>query len=313
MAARVVIEAWAPEYGAPIEETILTATAEAVDVAVEVDPAQWVPRSPAAGTCPPAVVRFVDGVRRIDARVWITDPAGVARPGICASYAAGVVRCDGAAAVEAAAVRRSLFCRADDTITPLTTRHGEFAIRAVADDDPEQLSIALQGAMAELENEVSASAAGGSADEPFVLIVDGPLRERHQLPGAIGYVKTHHRSYLPEPLLPVVGQLRAAERTPLFLIDGRVRRWSWYVRLPVEVTHMWAGVVRCEASADLSASAAIAVADRVAVTLPRFASAPQKDPRAPQNLYPIAGLERELRRRLGDPTVVHRALRVAAA
>jgi len=34
-----------------------------------------------------------------------------------------------------------------------------------------------------------------------------------------------------------------------------------------------------------------------------------KDPRAPQNLYPIAGLERELRRRLGNPQILHRSLR----
>ena len=39
---------------------------------------------------------------------------------------------------------------------------------------------------------------------------------------------------------------------------------------------------------------------------------PPKDPRAPQNLYPIAGLERELRRRLGDPALLYRSLRAAA-
>jgi len=48
------------------------------------------------------------------------------------------------------------------------------------------------------------------------------------------------------------------------------------------------------------------------VTLQRYASAGYKDSRAPQNLYPIAGLERALRRRLGDPGVVYRALRAAA-
>ena len=36
------------------------------------------------------------------------------------------------------------------------------------------------------------------------------------------------------------------------------------------------------------------------MTLPRFASSPYKDPRAPQNLTPIAGLERKLRGMLGD-------------
>jgi hypothetical protein len=46
--------------------------------------------------------------------------------------------------------------------------------------------------------------------------------------------------------------------------------------------------------------------------LPWFASAPHKDPRAPQNLVPIGGLERELRRRLGDEQLLFRSLRAAA-
>ena len=46
--------------------------------------------------------------------------------------------------------------------------------------------------------------------------------------------------------------------------------------------------------------------------LPRFASEPYKEARAPQNLYPISGLERELRRRLGDAELIYRALRTVA-
>jgi hypothetical protein len=57
----------------------------------------------------------------------------------------------------------------------------------------------------------------------------------------------------------------------------------------------------------------VALADRIALTLPRFASEAHKDARAPQNLYPIAGLERELRHRLGDSGVLYRALRRASA
>ena len=49
------------------------------------------------------------------------------------------------------------------------------------------------------------------------------------------------------------------------------------------------------------------------VVLPRYASAEHKDPRAPQNLYPIGGLERLLRRRLGDRLLLERSLRRAAA
>lgn len=66
-----------------------------------------------------------------------------------------------------------------------------------------------------------------------------------------------------------------------------------------------ASVVRCECADDIPVAQAVA--------LPRFASEPHKDGRAPQNLYPIAGLERELRHRMGDQGVLYRHLRKAAA
>jgi hypothetical protein len=65
-------------------------------------------------------------------------------------------------------------------------------------------------------------------------------------------------------------------------------------------------------SGALPVTDAVALADSVTVMLPRFASEPHKDARAPQNLYPIGALERALRRRLGDPGVLYRALRRAS-
>jgi hypothetical protein len=47
--------------------------------------------------------------------------------------------------------------------------------------------------------------------------------------------------------------------------------------------------------------------DTSARTLPRFASDPIRDPRAPQNLYPVGALEACLRHRMGDATIVRRA------
>jgi hypothetical protein len=119
-------------------------------------------------------------------------------------------------------------------------------------------------------------------------------------------------SYLPADLQRVVTGLDVGDRTPLFAIGDRRFRYSWYVRLPGAATHPWWGIVRCEASGDLTRADAVALADRVTATLPRFASQPHNDPRAPQNLHPIAGLERELRRRLGDPVLLERSLRRAA-
>jgi hypothetical protein len=111
----------------------------------------------------------------------------------------------------------------------------------------------------------------------------------------------------------VIGALEPGQRTPLFLATTRWSRYSWYLRLPGPRTHTWAGIIRGEASADLEPGQAVALADRVTLALPRFASIPHKDPRAPQNLFPIGGLERELRRRLGDAQLVWRSLQQAAS
>ena len=75
----------------------------------------------------------------------------------------------------------------------------------------------------------------------------------------------------------------------------------------------WSGVVRIECSADLPVAEVIRLAGLTALLLPPLASAPHKDSRAPQNLVPIGGLERELRHRLGDQQLLYRALRAAAA
>jgi hypothetical protein len=252
-------------------------------------------------------VVFVDGVRRVEARVWVTGDDGDPHPGICASYAAGAVRCDERATVLATEVERGLFCRSSGAAT-IVTRSGTYRLRATAADDPDTLSIALQGAMAELEARVSAAAVGPRQ----LLVLDGPLGARRALPGAVGYVKTHHVTYLPAELRAVVAGLAAGDRTPVFAMGDRFPRHSWYVRLPGEVEHAWAGVVRCEAAADIAVTDVFELADRVTRLLPRYASGPHKEPRAPQNLYPIAGLERELRRRLGDVRLLQRSLREAA-
>lgn len=130
----------------------------------------------------------------------------------------------------------------------------------------------------------------------------------------LGYVKTHRVEYLPQHLAPVIAALQPWQRCPVFGLGGtNWHRYTWYLRLPGPAGSPWAGVVRVECSGDLTAAEAIALADQSAVTLPRFASSPYKDPRAPQNLVPIAGLERRLRATLGDARLLYRALTASAA
>ena len=88
-----------------------------------------------------------------------------------------------------------------------------------------------------------------------------------------------------------------------------IRGFSWYVRL-VALRRPWhdhAGIVRCEVRARLGLEAAVAIADRVTAVLPGYAGRPS-DPRAPQNLAPVGGLESWLRHRMGDHAMVRRAL-----
>jgi hypothetical protein len=318
---RFAVETWAPDYGASVAGAALADSDAEVDLGVECDPTAWAPARPRAGVAAAACVLFVDGVQRIDARLWITSdqdlgPAGEqagerTRQGVCASWAAGVVRCRDRARVVLTEVRRGVLCPGAP-VDPIVTRHGDYRPQPVPDTGGDPIGQALGRARGDLEGRVAVEAMHTAGGEAGLLVVDGPLGDRRHVPGAVGYVKTHHVSYLPAALQPIATGLEVGERTPLFAIGDHRFRYSWYLRLPGAAAHPWWGIVRCEAAGDLTRAEASDLADRVTATLPRFASQPHNDPRAPQNLHPIAGLERELRRRLGHPVVMDRALRQAA-
>ena len=66
--------------------------------------------------------------------------------------------------------------------------------------------------------------------------------------------------------------------------------------------------MRLETLAERGFDEARRLADLSAREIPRFASHAARDPRAPQNLYPVGGLESRLKHLLGDPAVVRRAI-----
>ena len=145
-----------------------------------------------------------------------------------------------------------------------------------------------------------------------LVVFDGPLRGRTD-PSGVGYIKTQQVQYLPDDLAPILGRLGDGDRTPLFLVGSRsYRRFSWYLRLPGPRHQPLSGIVRLELPAVGPIVDAVARAERISALLPRFASEPHREPRAPQNLYPIAGLEHHLRHRLGDALLLERSLRLAA-
>ncbi len=336
---RFSVDAWDPAYGASLElEDLLGESTARVDVNVERPAGGWRAIDPVPGQTLPAALLFVDGVRRIEARVWIEEdapepgahpggPAPGASAALCASYAAGVVCCCGQRAhlihVE---TRRGLFTvapRADD----ISTWAGRYTACHTSASPAWPVSVTLSQALqrrlgdVEVQTAVAARAAMAGHGVPAggdLLVIDGPLRGRQHLPRALGYIKSHRTTYLPPELNALVAALSPGQRTPVFLIGTSWDRHTWYLRLPVAPVAAgpsgppWAGIVRIECSADLPTAEVTGLAGLSQACLGRFASAEYKDARAPQNLYPIAGLERELRRRLGDPRLLYRALRLTA-
>jgi hypothetical protein len=316
---RFSVDPWDPSYGVSLDSAEGQST-QHVDVTVELPVERWRPLDGEPGVAPPAATLFVDGVRRVDAQLWVDGVDGAeAVPALCASYAAGVVCCcprEGAH-LAAADVRRGLVTTAEHAVD-VVTGAGRYEA-TVTTTNPNQapvqaLSQRLQGLLTEVEVAAAAQAREKLGVDDDLLVVDGPLRGRDRLARAVGYVKTHHTAYLEPEQNAIVAVLGAGQRTPLFRLTSRGgwRRYSWYLRLPCPPGAPWAGVVRLECSAAIEVAGAVALAQRSQVTLARYASAGYKDSRAPQNLYPIAGLERALRRRLGDAGVLYRALRAAA-
>ena len=298
---RFTVEAWDSDYGAPTDAELDDAS-QNVDVSVEVRPEDWRPLLPEPD--PVQDILFIDGVRRVDATLWIDRPPDFPGFALAATYAAGAVRCNGKATIEESAVERGLFTSAP--AADVETTVGTYGVKATKGTTPEELWLGIQQRMGALEAAVTRRAGGAE-----LLVVDGPISHARDIENAVGYIKTQKVQYLPLELRQVLTSLPAGYRTPLFLTTTGWSRFSWYLRLANHAGPA-GGLVRCEIDADMNAIAAARVATRVSATLPGYASARHKDPRAPQNLYPIGGLERELRHRLGEKDLAMRALRRAS-
>lgn len=307
-AARILVDPWDPSYGSSSGDATLHESTARLTVDTEVPGDRWAPRDVPAAAWRPSEVLVVDGVRRIDARVWfMVEDDPVPMLGLAASYAAGLVRIRDRAAVVEARVGRAIFT-ACPAARQVESRLATYPIVHTAGSDFDALALALQQRMRDLELVIAHETRSSSDD---LLLLDGPLQGRTAIPRTVGYIKAHHAAYLPTALNTVVAALRPGQRTPLFTIGTSWSRHTWYAKLPVDSGVPWAGVVRCECSDSLPRQEAIRLADSATALLPGLASQRHKDPRAPQNLVPIGGLERVLRHRVGDPIKLHRSLVVA--
>jgi hypothetical protein len=311
--ARLFVEGWAPEYGAPFDpDEQLSPDEGSIDPSVErVD---WEPLEGVDDGCDE--LAFVDGVRRVDARLLLDDPENGPAPGICGTFAVGATmwhRGQRRSEVSDVLVERwAVLGGGREPVLPAVDLEPAYRMTTTPSDDPSHLVKELHTRMRRAEGELASALAASR----FV-VADGPLnRPLAPLP-VVGYIKSHRVTYLPVEQNAVIAELATGQRTPLFTIAADrpdVCRYSWYVRLAMFAGgHSWTGIVRCEASGRLARDDVRTIADRTAALLPLVGSEPYVDPRAPQNLVPIGALERELRHRMGDPGLVYRALRHAVS
>lgn len=308
---RLRIDPWDPEYGGSIE--LEPDLGEPAGLALDVEVGgPWSPVPCQAREALPCCA-FIDGVRRIDARLFAEDRE-ISVPALAGSWAVGYALSARPPKIAEVRVGRELVIgggMSNETIEITLGRHRMcFASRSVEGMSPLDPIQGLQNAMREAESQLAAEVLAGEAAD--LVLSDGPLTYFTSGP-AVGMIKRQSRSYLDPERAQVLGQLVAGDRTPIFKLgEQRLERYSWYLRLaePRVIDGPMAGIVRLEVAVTDGLEAAQALAELTSSTLPRFAPRPGRDPRAPQNLFPIGALESALRHRLGDPALVRRALEV---
>lgn len=305
MAGRMWVEAWSPEYGTSFDMDGGDFGAQE-PTGMPVGEVPWAPVPACPVPLPPTA--FLDGVSRVDARVFLeTDTPGAIAAGLCGSVGVGAMLCNGATRFGPTQVHRFVVSGAGEEVgLPFVSDVLRYTGRSAPGTAPEVVRRELERAREAKE----AALAAELANSGWVVIADGRMRQPEPM-SVIGYVKSHSGRYLQPDLEAILPQLGRGDRTPLFLIP-RAHTYSWYLRLSVTPDgHPWAGVARCEVSASLPVDRALELADLTACHLPRFGSKEFWDTRAPQNLVPIATLERRLWHLLGDRQLVLRRIRAA--
>lgn len=329
----VRLDGWDIGYGAEFQADFEGALDErdVLDLDVERPAHAWMPVAPATVAAPRTLV-FIDGVRRLDARLVVRS-GDITCYGAFGSYAVGAVIAEPgrkARVGEPIIVRHLIYGSGQLPEAPVHVGKAlDYLPLSTPDVEPDGPLTALQIAMRRAEAELAVSGAfeidrvsgAPSAGAP-VVVCDGPLQEASASSLApaqdvVGLIKRVYKLYLPITLRGVLGRLQPGERTPVFRIgteDPR-SRLAWFLRLaaPGRAESELSGLVRLEVDAARGVRYACQLADEMATRLPAFAPSRARDPRAPQNLLPIGALEQHLRHRLGDPRLIHRKIAEAIA
>ncbi len=302
------LDPWHADYGTEIALAAVADDFCTVDLSVEIDSSSWAPLTPSPDAALPDRIVFIDGVRRVEARVLARDGERLVH-GAFGSFAVGcVVVEEGRAGWGIERLGRVVALSAGVSLPAAQAVAEGVSYRPIsaAEDDPDAPLRRLQEEMRLAESALARDMAAG---EGTLVVADGPLRFDDHSGAAVGYVKRFFERH--GVSLAALASLAPGTRSPLLAINGRgFSRYSWFVRLAARgpADFDLAGLARLEVSDAVGLEAARRLADGTALRLPHFAPTRTRDPRAPQNLLPIGALESRLRRSMGDPVLARRRI-----
>ena len=313
---RIAVEAWSPDYGSGVElGEPDEVSVEKVETGCELQ--EWAPISPAPGAPMRRPLAFVDGTRRIDARVFLMNGDGGATPGVAGTVGVGAVLCE-----LNGNGRRARCAEIEDLSVP---GGGRWAVpRVVGGTRARVPGVAGAGSIHRTPGRWcpqlharprGARRAGSCRPRP-------PRVRRWTASGRRSRPPVDHRlhqgSRSPLPPARQGGSAGPFGMRPAHagVCLRRVACPLLVVRPPVSRPSRGctggsaSPAARCRRPCRWIGSSRWRISS--ARLLPGFASAPYWDKRAPQNLVPIAGLEKRLRHLMGERELVYRMIRSAA-
>ena len=326
---RLRLDPWAVEYNTAYHAETAGDGRNDVDTSVE---GVWQRRKPGHAETFWQDLYFLDGSRRIEARVLLEQDAAQVAFGALGTYGVGVVSCCAQRSRQASFLHRDE--RGDETmlirrVCALSGGHStpdfvmsetrsrlgalHYDVVGTAERDPDAVVRRLQIEMLDAEKRLASRLIAQNADT--LIICDGPRPFIGGEKNVIGYLKTIYEPKISETELNVVRRLEQGERSPLYLVrtkDAENSYFEWFLRLrdPRPWLYSLAGMVRLQAYAGPNWNERLPwtanLADWSCLNLPEFASRQHQDPRAPQQLLPIRALEGELGRRMGNAQIVRR-------
>ena len=328
------LDPWAAEYNTAYYAEVTNREDDQVSLNTALEQAAdaWQPIQQPAPETTWTDIFFLDGSRRVEARVLLEQDRRQLAFGAMGSYAVGAVSCCAhfsrpATFVDDMRVKRicalsSGYDRVNEptplevnAVAPFQLGHLRYDIIPTEETDADAVVRKLQQEMLEAEKAL----AGNLADShpQALIVVDGRRSLLSRERNLVGYVKTIHDIKINRAQLDVVQRLEQGERSPIYLVNpGRSEQqyFEWFLRLrdPRPWLYSLAGMVRLQAYAGNDADAylndTINLANWLSATLPTLASRQHQDPRAPQQLLPIRALEAELRRLMGNPAILRRRI-----